>query len=147
LRRPPFGRITQEVKTTSSVVYTVAYTYDAAGNITQVTYSSGRTVSYSRDSLGHVSGVTTKATSTSSPVTLASSVTFKPFGPLASLTYGNGLALTKTFTTDYLLNTLVVQDTSTSTVILNRLFIGRSLMEILGMRISSPIYFHRRNGM
>jgi RHS repeat-associated protein len=114
------GRITQEKKTTSGVVYTVNYTYDADGNIAQITYPSGRIVNYSRDSLGHVSGVTTKQSSSSSAVTLASGVAYEPFGALSSLTYGNGLALSKSFTEDYLINTLVVQDASTSTVVVNR---------------------------
>jgi RHS repeat-associated protein len=114
------GQITQEKKTTSSVVYIVAYAYDLDGNITQITYPSGRIVTYSRDSVGRISGVTTKKDSGSSTVTLASSVVYAPFGPLASLAYGNGLALTKTFTQDYLLNALQVQDVSTSTVVVNR---------------------------
>jgi RHS repeat-associated protein len=83
-----------------------------------MTYPSGRIVTYSRDSLGRVSGVTTKKDSSSSTVTLASSVAYQPFGPLNGLTYGNGLVLTKTYTTDYLLNALQVQDGST--VVLDR---------------------------
>jgi RHS repeat-associated protein len=114
------GQVTQETKTTASVVYTIAYAYDLAGNITQITYPSGRIVTYSRDAVGRISGVTTKKDSGSATVTLASGVAYEPFGPLASLTYGNGLALTKTFTQDYLNNALQVQDTSTSTVVVNR---------------------------
>jgi hypothetical protein len=45
-------------------------------------------------------------------VTLASSVAYQPFGPLQSLTYGNGLSLWKTFTQDYDLDVLLVEDTS-----------------------------------
>jgi RHS repeat-associated protein len=114
------GQVTQEKKTTSAVVYTVAYAYDLDGNVTQITYPSGRIVTYGRDSVGRISGVTTKKDSGSSPVTLAMSVTYEPFGPLTSLTYGNGLALTKTFTQDYRINALQVKDASTSTVVVNR---------------------------
>jgi YD repeat-containing protein len=114
------GRKTQEKKTTSSTVYTIGYTYDADGNVTQITYPSGRTVTLSRNAIGQVSGVTTKKDSGSPSVTLASSVTYLPFGPLTGLTYGNGLVLTKTVTQDYLINALQVQDTSTSTTIVNR---------------------------
>jgi RHS repeat-associated protein len=112
------GRATQEKKTTASIAYSVDYVYDAAGNVTQMTYPSGRTVTISRDSLGRVSGVTTKKDSGSSTVTLASSVAYQPFGPLSGFTYGNGLVLTKTYTSDYLLNALQVQDGST--VVLDR---------------------------
>ena len=114
------GQITQEKKTTASIVYTIGYTYDLDGNVTQIAYPSGRTVSYSRGSTGLVTGVTTKQSSGSSSVTLASSVAYQPFGPLVSLTYGNGLVLTKTYTQDYLINALQVQDPSTSAYILNR---------------------------
>jgi RHS repeat-associated protein len=114
------GQITQEKKTTSSTVYTIGYAYDLDGNVTQITYSSGRTVSYSRAANGLITGVTTKKDSGSPSVTLASSVAYLPFGPLTSLTYGNGLVLTKTYTQDYLINTLQVQDPSTLTYILNR---------------------------
>jgi len=114
------GQVTQEKKTTASIVYTIGYTYDLDGNATQITYPSGRTVSYSRDARGLVTGVTTKKDSGSSSVTLASTVVYQPFGDLASLTYGNGLTLSKTFTQDYLLNALQVQDPATLSFILNR---------------------------
>ena len=54
------ARATQEKKTTGSAVYTVDYGYDADGNVTQMTYPSGRIVTYARDSLGRITGVTTK---------------------------------------------------------------------------------------
>ena len=73
---------------------TTAYAYNLAGNVTQITYPSGRIVSYSYDSQGRISGVTTRASSNAPVVTLASGVTYEPFGPLASLTYGNGLVMT-----------------------------------------------------
>jgi RHS repeat-associated protein len=96
------GRTVQETKTTAGVTYMIGYAYDAAGNITQITYPSGRTVNYARDALGRISGVTTQASATATPVTLASNIAYEPFGALQSLTYGNGLALSKTFTPDYL---------------------------------------------
>ena len=64
--------------------------------------------------------MTTKATPTSSATTLASSIAYQPFGPLASLTYGNGLTLTKSYTRDYLLSSLLVQDNASGTTIVNR---------------------------
>ena len=76
MRPTDLGQVTQE-KTTSSVVYTVGYAYDLDGNITQITYPSGRTVTYSRGPTRLVTGVTTKATSTSSSVTLASGVSYQ----------------------------------------------------------------------
>jgi len=114
------GRVTQEKKTTATIVYTVGYAYDADRNLTQVTYPSGRTVSYARDSLGRISGVTTQKDASSPVVTLASSVAYQPFGPLQSLWYGNGLDLWKTFTSDYLLDVLLVEDTSVPQTLVSR---------------------------
>jgi RHS repeat-associated protein len=116
------GQVTQEKKTTASIVYTIGYAYDLDGNVTQITYPSGRTVSYSRAANGTVADVTTKKDSGSASVTLASSVAYLPFGPLTSLTYGNGLELTKSYTQDYLIAGEQVLDPSTSTYILNRTY-------------------------
>ena len=128
-----FGRIIKEQKTTAGVAYTISYTYDADGNITQITYPSGRIVNYSRDSLGRISGVTTQQSSGSSAVTLASSVAHEPFGALSALTYGSGLVLSRTFTEDYLISTLQVQDTSTSTVVVNRSYAFGDNINITGI--------------
>src|SRR5262249_2363937 len=95
---------------TGAVTYRTNYAYDADGNITQVVYPSGRIVSYARDALGRIFGVTTQKDAASPVVTLAANVAYQPFGPLAAFAYGNGLTLTKTFTPDYLLNTLTVTD-------------------------------------
>ncbi len=51
-----------------------------------------------------------------STVTLASGATYRPFDPLTSLTYGNTLALTKTFNADHNLTALTVMDGGTSIV-------------------------------
>jgi len=110
------GQVIQERKTTSSVVYAVGYAYDLDGNITQITYPSGRTVGYSRGATGLVTGVTTQASPSSSAVTLASNFNYQPFGPLQTLTYGNGLILWKTFTQDYGPNTLIVEQGSNSVI-------------------------------
>ena len=69
--------------------------------MTQITYPSGHIVNYTYDSQGRISGVTTQANSTAPVVTLASNVTYKPFGPLKSFTYGNGLVMTRSFDADY----------------------------------------------
>jgi RHS repeat-associated protein len=127
------GQVSQEKKTTSGVVYTIGYTYDLDGKVTQITYPSGRIVNYSRDSDGRISGATTKQSSSSSAVTLASSVVYEPFGPLSGLTYGNGLVLSKTFTEDYLADTIAAQDTSTSTVVVNRSYTFGDSINVTGI--------------
>lgn len=127
------GQATQEKKTTSSVVYTVDYTYDLDGKVSQITYPSGRIVNISRDSAGRVSGITTKKDAGSASVTLASGVAYLPLGPLTALTYGNGLTLGKTYTQDYLISGLQVQDTATSTVVLDRSYAFGDAINLTGI--------------
>jgi hypothetical protein len=51
-------------------------------------------VNYNRDLAGNVTSVSTTDTQgTFEP--LADQITYKPFGPMTGLTYGNGLTLTR----------------------------------------------------
>ena len=56
-------------------------------------------VTYTRNANGQVSTVT--ANVAGSPVALASSITYLPFGPLNALTYGNSLTFSATYDQDY----------------------------------------------
>jgi RHS repeat-associated protein len=111
------GRIISETRVIGGQTYSVGYTYDPAGNVTQMAYPSGRIVVYSRDSQGRISGITTKKDSGSPSVTVAYNVAYMPFGPLQSLRYGNGLSLWKTFNTEYELDQLLVEDIGVATLI------------------------------
>lgn len=93
------GRVTQEKDTRGALNFTTSYSYDLAGNITGLTLPSGRSVSYTRDANGYVSGVSALVNGTST--TLASSITYLPFGPMNALTYGNSLTFSGTFDQDY----------------------------------------------
>ena len=97
----PLGRIITDRRVIGSNSYSTAYTYDASGNILTETYPSGRIVTYTRDALGRISGVTTKQNSGATAYTVATNVTYEPFGPLAGLTFGNSLVATHTYDQDY----------------------------------------------
>jgi RHS repeat-associated protein len=101
------GNVVSDHRVIGTKTYTTLYAYDLADHVTQITYPSGRIVLYARDALGRINGVTTKENSGASPVTLASSITYKPFGPVASFTYGNGLTRTQTYDQDYRLTGIV----------------------------------------
>jgi RHS repeat-associated protein len=75
----------------STTAANLTYAYDLADRVTKITYPSGRVVNYARDTKGRVTGVTTQKTSTAAVATLASGIAYEAFGPLKSLTYGNGL--------------------------------------------------------
>jgi YD repeat-containing protein len=78
----------------TSTAAQLAYLYDLADRITQITYPSGRLVVYGYDSKGRVNLVQTKATSAVTTwTTLASGNAYEPFGPVKGMTLGNGLAL------------------------------------------------------
>jgi hypothetical protein len=66
-----------------------------------VTYPSGRIVSYTRDAVGRISGVAMQDNASAVPVAVASGAIYAPFGPLTSLSYGNGLGLSVSYDQDY----------------------------------------------
>jgi RHS repeat-associated protein len=101
-----FGNITSETRVIGGKTYTTTYTYDLANRITQIIYPSGRYVNYTYDSSGYLTTVTTKPSAGGGVTTLASSITHKPFGPIASFTYGNSEAQTRTFNNNYWLTDL-----------------------------------------
>ena len=88
-----FGNIKSEVRVIGGKTYTTSYSYDLANRLTEIIYPSGRYVDYTYDSSGYLTTVTTKPTSGGTVTTLASSITHKPFGPIASFTYGNSRAV------------------------------------------------------
>lgn len=92
------------------------YSYTLADRLASMTYPSGATVTYARDAAGRVNGVTFKTNATAPTQTLISNATYYPFGPLQTLTYGNGHTLTKTYDQDYAISS-VQSSLSTATVI------------------------------
>ena len=70
-----------------------------SGVITQITLPSGREIDYTLNANAQVSGVSADVNSTAT--TLASSITYLPFGPMDSMTYGNSLVLTANYDQDY----------------------------------------------
>ncbi len=94
------GELVQESKVILGVTYVTGYSYDTNGNLETITYPSGRTVTYTHDLADQVSGVTTTPPGGSSQ-TVAANVTHNPFGGIASLTYGNGLARTVGYDQQY----------------------------------------------
>jgi RHS repeat-associated protein len=99
-----YGNRISEKRTIAGIVYTTGYAYDLAGKLTQITYPSGRIVNYQRDTLGQVSGITTQANSGATPVTIASSIAYLPFGPMQAMTLGNGVQVTNSYDLDYRLS-------------------------------------------
>ncbi|MBX9925821.1 MAG: hypothetical protein K2Y05_05645, partial [Hyphomicrobiaceae bacterium] len=105
------GNVTQETRTISGQAHVVAYAYDLADRIAQITYPSGRIVTYTRDTTGRITAVATKQTATAAPVTVASAITYQPMSNLPTyLAYGNGLGETALHTRDYEIYAITVVD-------------------------------------
>ena len=78
--------------------FTMQYAYDAADNLTQITYPSGRTVDYTRNALGQLTAI--NSTSNHQSQTLVDQIQYQAFGPIQSLRYGNGLNHNRSFNLD-----------------------------------------------
>ncbi len=81
----PKGQVRKETKVIDSNPYVTQYTYDQNGNLKTMTYPSGRVIMYNMSS-DKVISVLNNASN------LATNITYKPFGGMSSLTYGNGLS-------------------------------------------------------
>ncbi|MGH8573585.1 MAG: hypothetical protein ACREX8_13575, partial [Gammaproteobacteria bacterium] len=92
------GNVTTQTVTVGGVTYTLGYTYDGADRLIRITYPSGRIVDYSRDALSRIASMSTTWDGVTQA--LAADVAYRPFGPMTSLAYGNGIPLTRTFDRD-----------------------------------------------
>ncbi len=99
------GNRLTESKSIHGIRFITRYAYDLSDNLIQITYPSGRTVDYGRDVAGRLTLVTTTFDGTTQ--TVAHNIRYLPFGPLESLTYGNGLTRRNTYDLDYRLSDTV----------------------------------------
>jgi len=96
----PKGQVTKETKVIDSHTYITQYTYDQNGNMKTMAYPSGKviTFNYAND----------RATSVlNGAANLATNITYKPFGGMSAITYGNGLTSSIGYDIQYRLSTLV----------------------------------------
>ncbi|HKV78500.1 MAG TPA: RHS repeat-associated core domain-containing protein [Candidatus Sulfotelmatobacter sp.] len=82
------GRVIQVQKIVGSTAYTTGYQLNVAGQHTQVTYPSNRSVTQSYDSVGHVVGV---ASGSTNYVTVPSPNGYDAEDRVLTYTYGNGI--------------------------------------------------------
>jgi RHS repeat-associated protein len=88
------GNLLAKQQTIGTSAAQLVYAYDLADRVTQITYPSGRLVKYDYDSKGRVISVETKVSASAGTWTaLASGYSYEPFGPLKTMTLGNGLAV------------------------------------------------------
>lgn len=107
------GDVIAVTRNNGGAVFTTTYDYDLADNVTNIVYPSGHVISYARDSMGRISSVLYQPSVSGTTTTLASSVSYAPFGPLTGLVYGNGLARTNVYDKDYRVTGIATVGSST----------------------------------
>ncbi|MBI1424703.1 MAG: hypothetical protein GC149_14755, partial [Gammaproteobacteria bacterium] len=91
----------------------MGYGYDELGRVKTLTYPSGDSVTYSYDASGRIDRV--DAVINGSPQTLASNISYAPFGPVTSMTYGNALSYSQALDTAYRPSNMTVPNALTLT--------------------------------
>jgi RHS repeat-associated protein len=93
------GNVITKRSEIENINYYTHYTYDTMNRRTQVTYPSGHKVNYAYDEGGNVSSVTYQNGSTIQNI--ATNIKYHAFGPMTSLTHGNGAIRQITYDMDY----------------------------------------------
>ena len=104
-----FGNMVFKSQVTSGLTFKTTYAYDPAHHLTQITTPMLTLIKYTRDSLGRITGVTYTPKNQTTPITVVSNVTYYPYGPVASITYGTGASsrtLTRTYDQDYVVSSI-----------------------------------------
>ncbi len=108
------GRKTQVQKVIGNIVYTTAYQYNYAGEVTQFTYPSGRTVTPGYDAIGRLA--TVSDTMNGINKTYASGFTYDSAQHVTGFSYGNGVTTSVTYSPDRLLLSSIAYANAISTL-------------------------------
>jgi RHS repeat-associated protein len=95
------GNMLSETRVVGTTTLTTAYAYDAASRVASITYPSAWTVSQNRDIMGRIWQLPVTTPASTHAGNAITNATYKPFGPLYALTYGNGVNEARTFDLDY----------------------------------------------
>jgi RHS repeat-associated protein len=95
------GNRLTDVRVNGANTFTTAYTFDAASRIASIKYPSGWTASYTRDIMGRAWQVPLTGPTGTSAGNAITNATYEPFGPLYTLTFGNGINESRRFDLDY----------------------------------------------
>lgn len=106
------------------------FTYNAAGRLTSMTYPSGAITVFGRDERGQIDNIGAVPVAEGPQVTLISAVTYLPFGPLNTLTFGNGRVLTKDYDLNYGIASISDSDATNS---LSQQFTLNDVGNVVGM--------------
>ena len=94
-------QLTKLQKVVNGVTYITSYLYNLAGELTQITYPSGRMITQNLDTVGRRSSIVGMLNSVQT--TYASGYGYNPAGKLTGFQYGNGIFASLGFSADRLL--------------------------------------------
>lgn len=98
------GRLAQENRTPAGLSNAFTqYGWDKNGNLTGLTYPSGRTAAFTINTSDQATAAAVVVNGTST--TIASSIAYTPFGPHTGISFSNGLADARSFDSRYRLGT------------------------------------------
>jgi len=100
------GNVTQKTQVQGTHSDVTSYSFTPGDRLSQLTYPSGAEASYGYDANGRIDhiDVTAPSAATTSAV---HDVVYRPFGPVASYTLGNGQAVARSYDANYALTDLV----------------------------------------
>jgi RHS repeat-associated protein len=90
------GNVVSKRQTLNADARPVRYTWTLGNRLVSVTTGNGTLVTYTRNPNGQIASVTATPAG-GSPTLVASNLTYRPFGPIASYTLGNGQVITRTY--------------------------------------------------
>ncbi|WP_354514206.1 MULTISPECIES: RHS repeat-associated core domain-containing protein [unclassified Luteibacter] len=90
------GNVVKKQQTVGTDTRTTVYTWTLGNRLKSLTTANGTVVAYGRDGAGRISSVTATP-SGGTATTVASNVTYQPFGLVASYKLGNSQTVTRTF--------------------------------------------------
>ena len=100
------GRITQQQHQIEGQHYQVGYQYNAAGQLLNTTYPSGRVLNYHYDDLGRLSGIEQQHNPEANANIIVDQISYLPFGPRQGLRFGNGIEAQQQRDLDYRISVL-----------------------------------------
>lgn len=103
------GNVIKEQKTAGGFSFTTSYSYDANGNLLGVIYPGGRGFIYNFNSIDADRVTSISGTINGVSSTLASNISYVPYGGISSITYGNGVQTTITRDLRYQIISLTTQ--------------------------------------
>lgn len=144
------GRVVEETRVIGSQSYAVAYERDAAGNVENMTYPSGRIVFYDRDAAGEIEVVRTRPAGGSTSW-LVQWVGRTPFGPRSGVLFGNGMREWRRYDQDGRITALETLVEPTSTYLIDWTYAytdKRNLTDIKDFRVpaNDEVYTYTDNG-